>query len=79
MLLKTLGLPLLCKQETVVKVIIVTEKDTDHWIMEDPGDQSASLLHHAMEMLRLQDIASLPEVTQLASNNLPHSPVSTPT
>lgn len=79
MLLKTLGLPLLCKQETVVKVIIVTEKNANRWITEDPGDQSASLLHHAVEMLRLQGIASLPEVTQLASKNLPHSPVSTPT
>lgn len=79
MLWETLGLHSLCKQETVVKVIIVTEKNTDCWIMEDPGDQSASLLHHAMAMLRLQDIASLPEVTQLASNNLTHSPESTPT
>lgn len=79
MLWETLGLPSLCKQETVVKVIIVTEKNTDGWTMGDPGDQSASLLHHATEMLRLQDIESLPEVTQLASNNLTHSPESTPT
>lgn len=47
MLLKTLGLPSLCKQEAAIKVIIVTEKNTDCWIMEDPGDQPASLLHHA--------------------------------
>lgn len=79
MLWETLGLPSLFIQETVVKVITVTEKNTDCWTMGDPGDQSASLLHHAMEMLRLQDIASLPEVTQLASNNLTHRPDSTPT
>lgn len=47
MLLKTLGLPLLCKQKTGIKVIIVTEKNTDCWIMESPGDQPASLLHYA--------------------------------